>query len=128
MQSETVQRWPAWQSTKVAAAYCGVSELVIRRAVASGALVAGRRGRLFTFKRADLDRWMRGGARRRRTHAHDRHAVGPFGAFGSPIIIQLAPPPTSAGAPTAPIAPTSAAERAAQRWGLTPDDGTEGEP
>jgi excisionase family DNA binding protein len=115
MQSETVQRWPAWQSTKVAAAYCGVSELVIRRAVASGALAAGRRGRLFTFKRTDLDRWMAGGTRRRRAHARDRHVLG------------LASPPTSTGAPTAPIAPTSAAERATRRWGVAPDDGAEGE-
>jgi len=125
--SEAVQNWPEWQSTRGAARYCGVSELVIRRAVASGGLKAGRRGRLLTFKRSDLDAWMRGGARRRRTHAHDRHALAPFGAFGSPIIIQLAPPSSGASAPPVPTAPTSASERAAQRWGLIPDDDTEGE-
>lgn len=121
MRSEAVQRWPAWLSTKVAAAYCGVSELVIRRAVTSGALKAGRRGRLFTFRRADLDRFMAG---RQRMRASSPAAE--LGYVPAPIIIQLVPPGTGATAPTVPTAPTSAAERAAQRWGVTPDDGTEG--
>lgn len=120
MQSNTIERWPAWQSTKVAAAYCGVSILVIRRAVTSGALKAGRRGRLFTFRRTDLDRWMAGGMRRRyRTRAYDRHVLGLCGS--PPIVIQLVPPQPQPSPVEAASPPPSASDRAAQRWGITPD-------
>jgi hypothetical protein len=95
---------------------------VIRRAVADGQLRAGRRGRLLTFTRADLERWAFGERHRR---ARDRKPSVVIDA--RPIIIEIVEPrfgsanDASIEQPT----PISAAARAAQRWGL---ELTRGEP
>lgn len=53
--------WPPLLTTPRAVKYTGVSKWSILRAVRSGALVpAGRRGRVFVFRRVDLDQWLTG--------------------------------------------------------------------
>lgn len=55
------EAWPPILPTARAAAYCSVSRWVLIRAADAGELVPyGRRGRTLTWRREDLDRWMRG--------------------------------------------------------------------
>jgi excisionase family DNA binding protein len=53
--------WPQLLTTPRAALYTGCSKWAILRAVRSGQLtIAGRRGRVFIFRRADLEQWLTG--------------------------------------------------------------------
>lgn len=57
------QAWPPIMPTLRAALYCSVSKWTLTRAAAAGELKPyGKRGRTLTWRRDELDRWMRGDA------------------------------------------------------------------
>jgi excisionase family DNA binding protein len=51
-----------WMNTRQAAEYAGVDPSTLWRARQRGELKAGGVGRAVRFERAELDRWLRGGA------------------------------------------------------------------
>lgn len=54
-----LEQWPPIMPTAIAARYCSVHPTTLTRAQAAGELrAAGRRGRTWTWRREDLDRWM----------------------------------------------------------------------
>jgi hypothetical protein len=53
--------WPPLLTTPRAVAYTGISKGAILYAARAGTLpIAGRRGRVYVFRRADLDAWLLG--------------------------------------------------------------------
>lgn len=56
-----IEQWPPILPTARAAKYCSVSRSTLTRAASAGELAPyGRRGKTLTWRREDLDRWMRG--------------------------------------------------------------------
>ena len=58
---EPERAWPPILPTVLAAAYCSVDRSTLTRAASAGELTPyGRRGRTLTWRRSELDEWLRG--------------------------------------------------------------------